>query len=204
MTENDNINELADQLEQETGIDFIDSEGNERDVPIEQRRRRSVGELLRGLLQTLRPSHLKRIFSRENIRQFIQKNFTQSEDSNMRLASAVALGLAVGCLPYYFYQYVLTYFLARKFRLNKIIALFMSNISLPPFLPFILYASYRIGCVLMDSEVVVGMQGISYKSLGEVVMQYTIVGVVLALLVGAAAFLLSWGVLAMTRHKSRS
>jgi len=68
-----------------------------------------------------------------------------SNDSNARKACSIALGVFVGIAPIWGAQTVVVLFLAAMFRLNKLIAFAFSNVSIPPFIPFIIYGSLLIG-----------------------------------------------------------
>jgi uncharacterized protein (DUF2062 family) len=43
------------------------------------------------------------------------------------------------------------------FKLNKVIAFAFSNVSFPPFIPFILYASLKLGSFITGEELVFSM-----------------------------------------------
>jgi uncharacterized protein (TIGR03546 family) len=62
-----------------------------------------------------------------------------------RLGAAVALGVVVGCSPFFGLQMLLTVLLAWALRLNKVAALLGSQISTPPLTPILLIAAAQIG-----------------------------------------------------------
>ena len=66
-------------------------------------------------------------------------------------AFAIALGIFIGISPFWGLQTLLVFFLAQLFKLNKVVAFLFSNISIPPFIPFIVYASYRVGGVILGN-----------------------------------------------------
>ena len=69
-----------------------------------------------------------------------------------RKALSVALGVFVGISPLWGLHTIIVVFLAVALKLNKVIAFTFSNVSLPPFIPFILYASLKLGSWLLGSE----------------------------------------------------
>jgi uncharacterized protein (DUF2062 family) len=86
-----------------------------------------------------------------------------------RLAFAVGLGLFCGLAPIWGFQMIATLALAHWLRLNKMIALLASNISIPPLIPFILYGELVLGHRLCTG----GALDFSRKEISRaVVMQY--------------------------------
>lgn len=62
-----------------------------------------------------------------------------------KLALAVGLGLFCGLAPVWGVQAVLAMVIAHRLRLNKLVAVLASNISIPPAIPFILYGELVLG-----------------------------------------------------------
>ena len=91
------------------------------------------------------PWRFFRALTRENIRRFIRRNITRSPESNARLAAAMGWGVLCGILPIWGYQMIFAGVSAHFMRLNKLVAIVFSNISIPPMIPFILYGSYWLG-----------------------------------------------------------
>ncbi len=89
---------------------------------------------------------------KKSVREFIMEYIVNSRDSNAKLAKSVALGLFIGVTPIWGWQIVTTLGLAHLFRLNKFVAVAVSNISLPPMLPFIIFLSYIIGGWVLGSN----------------------------------------------------
>lgn len=85
-------------------------------------------------------------------RRFFLEDLLQSKDSKRKKSLSVALGIFIGISPFWGFHTLLVFLLAFAFRLNKLIAFAFSNISLPPFIPFILYASFRIGSLILGQD----------------------------------------------------
>src|SRR5690606_11830397 len=78
--------------------------------------------------------------------------------------------------------------LAFVFRLNKALVLLAANISIPPMIPIILFASHWMGRIWMGKEAVTLSfdKELSYDILKDNLLQYTLGAVTLA--VGAGLF----------------
>ena len=93
---------------------------------------------------------LKTILKNKGIKRFFIEDFLGSQDSPSKKSFSIALGIFIGLSPIWGFQTLLVIFLAIVFKLNKAIAFAFSNISLPPFIPFILYASSKMGQFILD------------------------------------------------------
>lgn len=93
----------------------------------------------------IKPRDYFRSFQRKGFKRFFLEDLLHSEDSGLKKSLSVALGVFIGLSPLWGFQTVIVLFLAYIFRLNKLIAFAFSNISLPPLIPFIIYASLKIG-----------------------------------------------------------
>ncbi|HEY0091373.1 MAG TPA: DUF2062 domain-containing protein [Flavobacterium sp.] len=91
------------------------------------------------------PRNITRKFRSKGLKRFLLEDVLNSSDSNSRKACSIALGVFVGVAPIWGVQTIVVLFLAALFRLNKVIAFTFSNVSLPPFVPFIIYSSLIIG-----------------------------------------------------------
>ena len=67
-----------------------------------------------------------------NIKKFIDKHIIHSSDSNLRMATAMGWGVFCGIIPIWGYQMVFAGLSAHFLKLNKVIAVVFSNISIPP------------------------------------------------------------------------
>ncbi|HET7000683.1 MAG TPA: DUF2062 domain-containing protein [Puia sp.] len=95
---------------------------------------------------------LRRLFLRQKWKEvFIDELFDPSQ-SNLRKSVSVAFGVFMGIVPIWGFQLVSAIFLAVLFRLNKGLVIVFANISIPPMIPLIIYASYRFGAFWMPSN----------------------------------------------------
>ena len=84
-------------------------------------------------------------FKQKGIKQFFLENILHSDDSNAKKAQSIALGVFIGISPFWGFQTLILLALATVLRLNKVIAFASSNISFAPFIPFVIYASLKVG-----------------------------------------------------------
>jgi uncharacterized protein (DUF2062 family) len=133
-------------------------------------------------------------FTKENIKRFIKDNITESPDSNLKIAASVGLGLFFGVSPLWGYQMITAVAAAHLLRLNKVLTLVSSNISIPPMIPFLLYGSYVTGCKVLGDPVNLHLNELSFENVKSVIEQYLIGSVIFAvgcsILAGTIAFIL--------------
>ncbi|MDR1730010.1 MAG: DUF2062 domain-containing protein [Prevotellaceae bacterium] len=149
----------------------------------------------------VKPFAFFRSLTRENIKTFLRRNFTESRDSNLRLASAAGFGVFMGIVPIWGYQMLVAFGLAHVMKLNKWIVLVFSNISIPPMIPFILFGSYVTGGFLLGNSVFPQFHTISFEVVAADLLQYLLGAVVFALICGALAWLATFVVLSVSRKK---
>ncbi len=101
----------------------------------------------------IKPRDLYRRFKKKGFRRFLKEDLLQSNDSPRKKAFSIALGVFIGLSPLWGLQTVLVFSLAILLKLNKAIAFAFSNVSLPPFIPFILYASSKIGQFILGENI---------------------------------------------------
>ncbi len=91
------------------------------------------------------PRDVWRRLKKKGFKKFLLEDFLGSKDAPKKKALSIALGVFLGLSPLWGFHTVIVIFLAIFLRLNKVIAFAFSNISLPPFIPFVLWASVRTG-----------------------------------------------------------
>ncbi|MBW4362059.1 DUF2062 domain-containing protein [Flavobacterium taihuense] len=89
---------------------------------------------------------------KKGLKKFFLENVLESNDSNARKAFSISLGVFVGISPFWGFQTIIVLFLAVLLKLNKAIAFAFSNVSFPPFIPFIIYGSLKIGSYFITSD----------------------------------------------------
>ena len=146
------------------------------------------------------PWRFFRALTRENIRRFIRRNITRSPESNARLAAAMGWGVLCGILPIWGYQMIFAGLSAHFMRLNKLVAIVFSNISIPPMIPFILYGSYWLGGRITGLPVELTLAEVTLRRMAECLAQYLAGSVALAVVAGAAVWAVSWCVMTLMKR----
>ncbi|MEP0263977.1 DUF2062 domain-containing protein [Dokdonia sp.] len=93
----------------------------------------------------IKPRDFFRKFKKKSIKRFFFEDFLGSQDPPKKKALSVALGVFVGVSPFWGFHTLIVITLAIFFKLNKTLSFTFSNVSLPPFIPFIVYCSLKIG-----------------------------------------------------------
>jgi len=125
---------------------------------------------------------------------WVDRSLIHSTESASRLSCAVGVGAFIGTSPIWGLQTVVALAVAHVFKLNKIIVLAFSNVSLPPIIPFVLYYSMKIGGWILGSDAVVDIDALTLESVKETFVQYAIGAVPFAmgcgLFFGSVSFLI--------------
>ncbi len=146
-------------------------------------------------------------YIRDNsLKDVVVQQLSLHNESPFKMAAGIGFGIFMGFAPIWGFQMLTAAFLAHLLRLNKIVVLAASNISLPPLIPFIIYFSYRVGALFMENPRTIDaeklaelkeqvMQGKFYEtlqSLGYDVFQYVLGSLSLGISLGTAVFLVAF------------
>lgn len=140
------------------------------------------------------PLRLWKQTSVKNIWNILKQELAAPHQSSSTKALSVGFGLFMGILPIWGFQLLIGIPLAIFFRLNKILFLIAANISIPPMIPFIIYASYLFGGYFYHNEnrmADLSLQDLTLESIHLNFVQYFVGGVGLAVVAGGLGFLLS-------------
>lgn len=149
------------------------------------------------------PRNFCRKLTKENIKLFINNNITHSPDSNLRITAAVMLGIFMGIVPVWGYQMLIAFAIAHVLKLNKVITLVASNISIPPMIPFLIYGSYFTGCKILQVPIELTLSNITLESVKNSLIPYVVGSVIFAALCSVAVGVVVFGLLAVFRRKKR-
>lgn len=149
------------------------------------------------------PRNFCRKFTRENIKRFIDNNITHSPDSNARLTAAIMLGIFMGIIPIWGYQMIVAFAIAHLLKLNKILTLVASNISIPPMLPFLIYGSYYTGCKVLQVPIELTLSNITLESVKHSLLPYIVGSIVFAALCSVVVGAVTLGLLTVFRRKKQ-
>ena len=100
----------------------------------------------------IKPRDFLGSLKKKGIKKFFLENILESNDSNTTKSLSIALGVFIGISPFWGLQTIIVLALAVLFKLNKVISFAFSNISFPPFIPFIIYGSLKIGGNFIQSS----------------------------------------------------
>jgi glycosyltransferase involved in cell wall biosynthesis len=161
------------------------------------------------------PVKLYRYLTKNKFTDIVKEQILMHNENPMKVAVALGFGVFMGISPIWGFQMLAAAFLAHLMRLNKILVLLASNISIPPLIPFIIYFSYKTG------GLVLGMQGTLTKEtlinlkdqllnsnfydtlqeLGYNLLQYVIGSLVFGVILGLATCVVSYLLLVLLRKK---
>lgn len=142
----------------------------------------------------IKPRDFFRRLKKKDIRQFLKEEVLESNYSPRSKAFSVALGVFWGIVPLWGFQTVGVLGSAYALRLNKLIAFAFSNVSLPPFIPLIIFGSLKVGSWFVDSPTL--PEGpLNLERVQHHLVQYLIGSSVLAVIMAGAAGVAGYGIL---------
>jgi glycosyltransferase involved in cell wall biosynthesis len=149
-----------------------------------------------------RPWMIIRKMTREGFREMMMKHLLGPEESNFKKSASLALGVFMGIAPVWGWQMAIALALAILLKLNKAITLVASNISIPPMIPFILFASYLTGGLVLDNRQAIDYDsGITFEFVKKNFLQYFVGALVFGAAMAILSGLVTWLVLTIFRRK---
>lgn len=149
------------------------------------------------------PFRFFRWFNKKNIKRFVHDNITHSKESNIKIATSLGMGIFFGIVPLWGYQMLTAVFAAHLLKLNKVLVLVASNISIPPMIPFILWGSFATGAYVMNIPIDLIPENLTLGSIAESLKQYLIGSIIFAIVCGLAVTIISYLVLLIIRKPAR-
>jgi glycosyltransferase involved in cell wall biosynthesis len=150
----------------------------------------------------IKPFSFIKYLTKENVREFINKHILLTQDTNLQISFAVALGFFTGILPIWGFQLILGIALAHLFRVSKFITAVAANISIPPMIPIILYFSYVAGGIVLDTGSNIRFSAnLTIKSFETNLIQYVVGAIVLSVVMGIASGIITFIILGIFRKK---
>lgn len=143
----------------------------------------------------IKPRDFLRNLKKKDFKKFLKEEILESNDSRSKKSFSMALGVFWGIIPLWGFQTLGVLSSAYVLRLNKLIAFTFSNVSLPPFIPFIIYGSLKVGGLFVQNPVsVFSSESLSMDFVKKHLLQYiigsSILAVVSAVTVGILGFVL--------------
>jgi uncharacterized protein (DUF2062 family) len=126
------------------------------------------------------------------------------DETDATKISSVAFGLFMGIVPLWGLQLVTAILLAVLLRLNKPLVILAANISIPPMIPFILFASFKLGAVWMPGggSTFHFSRDLTLSDISINARQYLLGSISLAVLAAALGALLTFLFLKLTARKA--
>lgn len=148
------------------------------------------------------PRNFFRKFSWSNIKKYTHQ-IIHSNIGSRELTLSVMLGIFMGIIPIWGYQIVCTIFIAHFLKLNKVIAVLFSNISIPPMIPFILFGSYATGCWILGEELTFHYDTLNFRNITQVLTQYLVGSIIFAILCSLLAGGITYCIIRLVRKSQQ-
>lgn len=151
----------------------------------------------------IQPKSAISLFTVKNLKNFIRKElFNPAEPAHIK-AISVGIGVFCGIIPLWGWQTILAITLSLALRINKIITITASSVSITPLLPLILYFSYFTGGFFIgDRPTFSERQSIDLEFIKVHFLQYFIGAFVFALVAGFVTGLFTFGVLKLAPRRT--
>ncbi|KPE51322.1 DUF2062 domain-containing protein [Chryseobacterium indologenes] len=120
------------------------------------------------------PRNFVNNFKKKSFKRFIKEDVLESDGSNRIKAFSIALGVFIGLSPFWGFQTLLVISLSVLFKLNKVLAFVASNVSLPPFIPFIIAASLFLGAPFVQGDSNILSEELNFELVKNNLLQYVI------------------------------
>lgn len=164
------------------------------------------------------PIRAAKYLANNKFTRIIKEQIMLHNENPAKISLGIGFGIFMGIAPIWGFQMIVAVLLAHFLRLNKIVVLAFSNISLPPLIPFIIYLSYAMGGLVMDNPIEFTtetmyylkdqiMLGEYYNTLNEFgysILQYIIGSILFGLLLGSFAAAISYIIIKLTTIKQHS
>jgi len=161
--------------------------------------------LVTNALLYIKPRDFFRRAKKKGFKKFFLEDILESSDSNFKKSAAIALGVFIGLSPFWGFQTVLLFTFAALFRLNKVIAYLASNVSFPPFIPFIIYGSLQMGSIFVSNDAALVLDSsITIDDIQKNATQYIVGSLILATVSALSVGLISYLLLTAFSPKNKT
>lgn len=161
--------------------------------------------LVTNALLYIKPRDFFRSAKKKGFKKFFLEDILESSDSDFKKSAAIALGIFIGLSPFWGFQTILLFSLAALFRLNKVIAFLTSNVSFPPFIPFIIYGSLKIGSFFVSSDAPLILDSsMTFDDIQKNAAQYIVGSLILATVSALSVGLISYLLLTAFSSKNKT
>jgi glycosyltransferase involved in cell wall biosynthesis len=143
----------------------------------------------------------KKLFSKNSLIA-IKNEAIKADESNLTKSLSIGFGFFMGIFPIWGFQLLVGIPLSVLFRMNKVLFITAANISIPPFIPFVLYGSFLFGQLFLQGEI--NHQQLLAFTMDDIKTNsilYIVGAIVFALIAGILSFSLSYIFLNLFRKK---
>lgn len=146
---------------------------------------------------------LRGLFDKKKRIRFLNQHLLNPHQSDERKAASVAFGVFMGIVPLWGFQLALAIFFSVLLKLNKGLVIIAANISIPPMIPFIIFASHAAGSWWMGNRAtpLSFSKSISLQTIKANLEQYIYGSITLAIIAGAGLGLLSYLLMKIFKRK---
>ena len=161
--------------------------------------------LVINALLYIKPRDFFRRAKKKGFKKFFLEDILESSDSNFKKSAAIALGIFIGISPFWGFQTVLLFTFAALFRLNKVIAYLASNVSFPPFIPFVIYGSLKMGSYFVSNDAPLILDSsVTLNDIQKNATQYIVGSLILASVLALTFGLISYLLLTAFSSKNKT
>ncbi|OXB01301.1 glycosyltransferase [Flavobacterium oncorhynchi] len=161
--------------------------------------------LVINALLYIKPRDFFRRAKKKGFKKFFLEDILESNDSNFIKSASIALGVFIGISPFWGFQTVLLFTFAALFRLNKVIAYLASNVSFPPFIPFVIYGSLKMGSFFVaGDDTLVLDSSVTFDDIQKNATQYIAGSLILASVSALSAGFISYLLLSAFSSKNKT
>lgn len=149
-----------------------------------------------------RPVMLIRKMTLTNFKKAWKEEVIATHESAASKAISVGVGLFFGIVPLWGFQFALAILAAVYFKLNKVIVGLTAQISVPPMIPLIVFASVKTGEYVLNQQVHLSFShAITIKMAINIGFIYVVGATVLSVVAGLAGTFITWILLKIFGYK---
>ncbi len=139
------------------------------------------------------PKRIIQYLWRKGIITVLKEEIFRSDESNFKKAASVGFGVFMGIVPIWGFQLLVGIPLAVLMRMNKVLFIAAANISIPPMIPLIIFASYYTGGFFVKEKMrFQSLAEINLESIHANFIQYATGACILAVIAGAIAAVITY------------
>ncbi|HTA63087.1 MAG TPA: DUF2062 domain-containing protein [Bacteroidia bacterium] len=151
-----------------------------------------------------RPKLFIKSLNAASIKKYFKNAFFNQEESVLKKSLSVSLGIFFGIIPIVGFQVISALATAHLLKLNKAIVLVAINISLPPMIPPLVYASFKVGELITQTKSTFSFSHITSKNVETDTFIFLIGSCCLAILLALLFGLITYFTLTFIRKKKKN